>query len=233
MAKDNQVREEIHYERIGYFTYLGVSASAGCGVSCAAGSNYNGELKPGDRLMETSLAERMGVSRTPVREAIRKLELEGFVVMLPRKGAQVAQITRKDIGDVLEIRAVLEGLGVELAAKKMQAEDIEELKRINGEFASAIPTGDVAKLVELDTRFHDFIFTKADNERLQQIIGSLVEQVSRFRVTYLRKPTYHDAIAKEHEAIIRAIEGRDLEERGGVRWSISAISREKLSAVEE
>lgn len=140
MAKDNQVREEIHYERIGYFTYLGVSASAGCGVSCAAGSNYNGELKPGDRLMETSLAERMGVSRTPVREAIRKLELEGFVVMLPRKGAQVAQITRKDIGDVLEIRAVLEGLGVELAAKKMQAEDIEELKRINGEFASAIPT---------------------------------------------------------------------------------------------
>ena len=192
-----------------------------------------GELKPGDRLMETSLAERMGVSRTPVREAIRKLELEGFVVMLPRKGAQVAQITRKDIGDVLEIRAVLEGLGVELAAKKMQAEDIEELKRINGEFASAIPTGDVAKLVELDTRFHDFIFTKADDERLQQIIGSLVEQVSRFRVTYLRKPTYHDAIAKEHEAIIRAIEGRDLE--GARRCAVEHIrnQQEKLSAVEE
>ena len=168
-----------------------------------------GELKPGDRLMETPLAERMGVSRTPVREAIRKLELEGFVVMLPRKGAQVAQITRKDIGDVLEIRAVLEGLGVELAAKRMQSEDIEELKKINGEFASASPAGDVARLVELDTRFHDFIFTKADNEKLQQIIGSLVEQVSRFRVTYLRKPTYHDAIAKEHEAIIRAMESRD------------------------
>ena len=145
----------------------------------------------------------------------------------------MAQITRKDIGDVLEIRAVLEGLGVELAAKKMQAEDIEELKRINGEFASAIPTGDVAKLVELDTRFHDFIFTKADNERLQQIIGSLVEQVSRFRVTYLRKPTYHDAIAKEHEAIIRAIEGRDLE--GARRCAVEHIrnQQEKLSAVEE
>ena len=142
-------------------------------------------------------------------------------------------IKSKDIGDVLEIRAVLEGLGVELAAKKMQAEDIEELKRINGEFASAIPTGDVAKLVELDTRFHDFIFTKADNERLQQIIGSLVEQVSRFRVTYLRKPTYHDAIAKEHEAIIRAIEGRDLE--GARRCAVEHIrnQQEKLSAVEE
>lgn len=192
-----------------------------------------GELKPGDRLMETPLAERMGVSRTPVREAIRKLELEGFVVMLPRKGAQVAQITRKDIGDVLEIRAVLEGLGVELAAKRMQSEDIEELKKINGEFASAIPAGYVARLVELDTRFHDFIFTKADNEKLQQIIGSLVEQVSRFRVTYLRKPTYHDAIAKEHEAIIRAMESRDLEEARRCAVEHIRNQQEKLSAVEE
>lgn len=93
-----------------------------------------GKLKPGQRLMEVQLAEQLGVSRTPVREAIRKLELEGLVVMLPRKGAYVANMSLKDIMDVLEVRASLEGLAAYLAAERISDEDIKKLKDISEEF---------------------------------------------------------------------------------------------------
>ena len=78
-----------------------------------------GELKPGERLLEIALAERLGVSRTPVREAMRKLEQEGLVVMIPRRGAQVASITEKDLNDVLEVRITLENMAIEKACANM------------------------------------------------------------------------------------------------------------------
>ena len=84
-----------------------------------------GELKPGERLMEIALAEKLGVSRTPVREAMRKLELEGLVVMIPRRGAQVANITEKDLNDVLEVRMALENLSIENACARMTEEQLE------------------------------------------------------------------------------------------------------------
>ena len=93
------------------------------------GAIVEGRLKPGERLMEVQLAEQLGVSRTPVREAIRKLELEGLVVMLPRKGAYVANMSLKDLIDVLEIRASLEGLAASLAAERITDEDIKKFLR--------------------------------------------------------------------------------------------------------
>ena len=86
-----------------------------------------GELKPGERLMEIQLANKLGVSRTPIREAIRKLELEGLVLMIPRKGAEVAEITEKNMRDVLEVRKALEELAVQLACEKITEEEIEEM----------------------------------------------------------------------------------------------------------
>ena len=88
-----------------------------------------GELKPGERLMEIQLANKLGVSRTPIREAIRKLELEGLVLMIPRKGAEVAEITEKNMRDVLEVRKALEELAVQLACDKITKEEIEEMKK--------------------------------------------------------------------------------------------------------
>ena len=88
-----------------------------------------GKLGPGERLMEIQLAEEMGVSRTPVREAIRKLELEGLVVMIPRKGAYVAGLSLKDIADVFEIRRALEGLAAELASERATDEELEQMER--------------------------------------------------------------------------------------------------------
>mgnify|MGYP002733969358 FL=1 len=102
-----------------------------------------GKLSPGQRLMEVQLAEQLGVSRTPVREAIRKLELEGLVVMLPRKGAYVADISLKDLVDVLEIRASLEGLSASLAAERMHEDDIKKLEKIVQDFKEHASSGDV------------------------------------------------------------------------------------------
>ena len=93
-----------------------------------------GELKPGERLMEIQLANKLGVSRTPIREAIRKLELEGLVLMIPRKGAEVAEITEKNMRDVLEVRKALEELAVQLACEKITDEEIEEMKKAAEEF---------------------------------------------------------------------------------------------------
>ena len=93
-----------------------------------------GELQPGERLMEIQLAQRLGVSRTPVREAIRKLELEGLVLMIPRRGAEVAEITRQDLEDVLEVRMALEELAVKIACKRITQEQLEEIKRRSAEF---------------------------------------------------------------------------------------------------
>ena len=93
-----------------------------------------GELKPGERLMEIQLANKLGVSRTPIREAIRKLELEGLVLMIPRKGAEVAEITEKNMRDVLEVRKALEELAVQLASDNITKEEIEEMKKAAEDF---------------------------------------------------------------------------------------------------
>ena len=103
----------------------------------------DGNLKAGQRLMEVQLAEQLGVSRTPIREAIRKLELEGLVVMLPRKGAYVANMSFKDLIDVLEIRASLEGLAAYLAAERRSDEEIVALEKVAKEFETCVREADI------------------------------------------------------------------------------------------
>lgn len=164
-----------------------------------------GELAPGERLMEKQLAEKMGVSRTPIREAIRKLELEGLVVMIPRKGAEVAMITEQDIKDVLEVRAALEGLAVSLACEKMTEEDRENFLRVNKEFTEAAGKMDVETVIQKDVEFHDTIYGATRNEKLIQIINNLREQIYRFRVEYIRQMDDFSGLVKEHEEIVNSI----------------------------
>ena len=140
-----------------------------------------GEFAPGERLMEIALAERLGVSRTPVREAIRKLELEGLVVMIPRKGAEVARITEKDLKDVLDVRCALEELGASLAAERIDEEGKRNLKRALIAFEKAIELGDTAEIADKDMDFHDVIFDIVDNPRLTSIVNNLREQIYRYR----------------------------------------------------
>ena len=145
-----------------------------------------GEMEPGERLMEIQLAQKLGVSRTPIREAIRKLELEGLVIMIPRKGAEVAHITEKDMRDVLEVRCTLEELAVALACKNVTPERIMDLRAANKVFESAIVSKDVVNIVDADVQFHDTIYAMTDNDRLIQIINKLREQMYRYRLEHIR-----------------------------------------------
>ena len=171
----------------------------------------NGVLKPRERLMEIQLAEELGVSRTPIREALRKLELEGFIVMVPRKGAYVADISLKDVADVFEIRAALEALAAGLAAERMTDEELEEMERLLVEKVEAISSNDMDKLVDVDTKFHEAIYRASRNQRLFAIINNLREQIQRFRSTSLSYPGRMQQSMQEHRDIVEAIQSRDVQ----------------------
>ena len=170
-----------------------------------------GRLKPGERLMEMQLADEMGVSRTPVREAIRKLELEGFVVMIPRKGAYVSGISVKDIVEVFEVRAALEAMAAGLAAERITDIELEELERALVQITEVSDKDDFEAIVETDTNFHDLIYRACRNERLVQIITHLKEQIQRFRTTSLAQPGRLRDAQSEHRSIVEAISERNVE----------------------
>ncbi|MHB8983833.1 MAG: GntR family transcriptional regulator, partial [Carboxydocellales bacterium] len=171
----------------------------------------NGHLKPGERMMEIQLADEMGVSRTPVREAIRKLELEGFVVMIPRKGAYVAGISLKDIADVFEIRAALESLAAALAAERITEEELEALERSLVKVAECTEANDLEALITVDTDFHDILYKASRNERLVQIVSNLREQIQRFRMTSLSQPGRMKDAMEEHRKLVEALSERNIE----------------------
>ena len=173
-----------------------------------------GEFAPGERLMEISLAERLGVSRTPVREAIRKLELEGLVVMIPRRGAEVARITEAGLKEVLEVRCAIEELAVELACKRSDKASLEQLKEAHQKFVDAVERGDTLEITNLDEAFHECIFAMSHNKRLVQVVHNLKEQMFRYRMEYVKDVSYHKELIREHEKLLHAIcKGQEEEAR--------------------
>lgn len=170
-----------------------------------------GELEPGEHLMEVKLADKLGVSRTPVREAIRKLELEGLVVMTPRRSAEVAKITKEDLIDVLEVRKVLEGLAIELSCKNRSEEDIIKLKENLKSFKLYINKNSVTEIATTDVQFHEIIYNSTGNRRLNQILYNLREQMYRYRLEYIKDRQTRKNLILEHDEIIQSIEERNVE----------------------
>ena len=159
-----------------------------------------GKLVPGERLMENQLAEKLGVSRTPVREALRMLELENLVELVPRKGAQVLDMTEKDIVNILEIRSALEGLATSLACKK------------------------------IDEDFHDVIFQATENDKLIQMFRNLRIQLYRYRMAQAKNDNSMSTIVAHHRSILRALENHDSEEgaavaQGHIKYQTESILR--------
>ncbi len=171
-----------------------------------------GELKPGERLMEIHLANKLGVSRTPIREAIRKLELEGLVTMIPRRGAEVAQITEKSMNDVLEVRRSMDALCVELACERITEEALQELDSACDAFAEAVETKDIRRIAQADVALHDIIVQATGNLRLVQLINNLSEQMYRYRFEYLKDISRHQSLIQEHRMIFEGIKARNKEE---------------------
>lgn len=170
-----------------------------------------GEFLPGERLMEVSLANRLGVSRTPVREAIRKLELEGLVVMVPRRGAQVASITISDLKDVLEVRCELEEFAAKLACERITELEKTTLKEATEAFENAIKKKDLKLIAEMDVKFHDVIFDATKNRRLLQMVNNLREQMYRYRIEYIKDFDYHETLVNEHRKIMESIISGDID----------------------
>ena len=168
-----------------------------------------GNIKPGERLMEIQLSQQLGVSRTPVREAIRMLELEGLVNMTPRKGAAVAAISEKSLRDVLEVRCSLEELSVRLACERMSWDQFEQLRMANVKFAQTAEGEDITEIAKTDEAYHDIIYYSTNNDKLILLLNQLREQMYRYRVEHIKIKERRSMLIREHQEIIDALRERD------------------------
>ena len=164
-----------------------------------------GSIIPGTRMMEVELAEEMGVSRTPIREAIRKLEKEGLVTIEPRRGAYASMISTDDMVEILEVRQDLEGLAAYFAANRMTDGQMEELRQVSDNYNDAVKRGNMEDMIKYDTRFHHIIVESCHNKILVQMIEQLQELVLRFRYIYYDNFRRAEKMPEEHKAIIAAI----------------------------
>lgn len=173
-----------------------------------------GNLRPGDRLLEEHLSERMGVSRTPIREAIRKLELEGLVNMVPRCGASVASINASKVKDVLEVRGALDELAIRLACDHITEDQIQRLNEAKLRFENTT-TGSsiasIARIVDADIKFHDIIIEASGNEKLVQMMTNLSESIYRYRYECLKDSNIYEELIEEHREMYESIVAKDIE----------------------
>lgn len=164
-----------------------------------------GQIVPGTRMMEVEMAEEMGVSRTPIREAIRKLEKEGLVTIEPRKGAYASQISTKDMVDILEVRQNMEGLAAYYAALRMTDEQKAKLSEISEAYNKAVIENNTPDMIKFDTAFHHLIVEGSGNKMLVHMIEQLQELVLRFRYLYYDDFKRAEKMPREHKVIYDAI----------------------------
>lgn len=170
----------------------------------------DGVLKPGQRLMEIQYAQKLGVSRTPFREAVRRLEIEGLVTVLPRRGAHVSTLSGKDISNVLDIRGALDMLAAGLFVINKTSSDIVCLKEIESAFENAAQQNDIKGQIANDVKFHEYIYSKSGNDKLISLYSGFKDQLYRYRALYLKEEGYTSLIAKEHNQLIEAFENDNI-----------------------
>ena len=173
-------------------------------------SIVTGALKPGERLMEIKLANEMGVSRTPVREAIRKLQVEGLVIMNARRGAIVAPINEQDLKELLEIRKALESLACRLVSVRASADELEELRGINKKMEQAVAACDISLITEYDVAFHERITELARNSHLTQMLDQIKEHLYRYRLAFIKELGNRNVLVEEHNRILDAMAAGDV-----------------------
>lgn len=168
-----------------------------------------GSLKPGERVSEPELAERFGISRTPIREAFRQLESEGYLQVIPRKGAVVASLSERDIEEFYAIKILLEGFAARMAAEKLTEKDIERLESINERLAKIAKDGDVKNFFRVHNEFHEVFIKAAGNEKLYEMINHLVMRFKRLRLASLSQPGRMEVSVEEHRNMIEAFKKHD------------------------
>ena len=165
-------------------------------------------LKAGEQLAESEVAEHFGISRTPVREAFRQLESEGFLTVAPRRGAVVRAITEKDVLEFYAIKGILEGYAARLATEKLSDHDILKMEELNNELRQCAEKGDAIACYRVHNEFHAVFVRACGNERLYQLVKTLVQQFQRYRLSLSVMGKLKTAI-EQHRAIVKAFEARD------------------------
>lgn len=171
-------------------------------------------LKPGTKLLEVKIAKQMGVSRTPIREAIRELAAEGFVKIIPNQGVIVSIASIEDTQEVLQIRSVLEGLAARLATKVINGEEIKELEKYIEQMEYYANKDNALAFSKIDVEFHELILNICGNNRLIQIRKNLSDQAHRYRIRSLSIPGRLKHSLKEHQEIVKALKRKDSEQAG-------------------
>lgn len=164
-----------------------------------------GEIAPGTRMMEVELADVMGVSRTPVREAIRKLEKEGLVTIEPRKGAYASNISIKDMVDVLEVRQGLEAMAASIASGRITETQKEALLSVVEKYSVAVDSENIEEMIKYDEDFHSMIISISGNKTLMQVFSTVQELALRFRYIYYDDFNRYENMPREHQRIEEAI----------------------------
>jgi len=170
-----------------------------------------GNFKPGEKLLESKIAEQLGVSRTPVREALQKMAAEGFVKMEPNLGIVVHEFSLEDLKEVLLIRRVLEGLAASIAADKMNQEEISQLEKNIEETNYCVIKNDVMTYNKFNTKFHYLLFQFSRNKRLIKLNSHLVSPEHRFQIRALTIPGRLKYYLEEHRKILAALKRKDAE----------------------
>jgi DNA-binding GntR family transcriptional regulator len=168
-----------------------------------------GDFSPGNRLVESRIAEAMGISRTPVREAIHKLEREGLIRKLPRGGFSVSNLTHEEIEETFGIRSVLESYAARLAAIKHQRQELEPLEKKIEEFQYHLNRGEMEALLQINTEFHALLYAMSRSPRLIKMINDLQDQIYRFRRIILKIEMMAKTSNDDHRQMLRAMKKRD------------------------
>ena len=168
-----------------------------------------GDFSPGNRLVESRIAEALGISRTPVREAIHKLEREGLIQKLPRGGFSVSSLTHEEIEETFGIRGVLESYAARLAAIKHQRQELEPLEEKIEEFQYHLNCGEMEALLQINTEFHTLLYAMSRSPRLIKMINDLQDQIYRFRRIILKIEMMAKTSNDDHRQMLRAMKRRD------------------------
>ncbi len=168
-----------------------------------------GTLKPGEKVAEPELAERFGISRTPIREAFRQLESEGYLTVIPRKGAVVAALSEQDVQEFYAIKSTLEGYAAELAASRLSEKELEKLETINERLKQLAEEGDVKAFFRVHNEFHDLFVKAAGNSKLHELIQHLGMKFNRLRMASLSVEGRMGISVAEHERLIEAFRNQD------------------------
>jgi DNA-binding GntR family transcriptional regulator len=178
-------------------------------VSSLRDSIIRGELRAGQKLTEPELADKLGISRTPIREAFRQLESEGFLTVIPRRGAVVSTLTRQEIEEFYEIKSLLEGYAARVAASRITKKDIDKLRKINKQLEDLAEGDDVEAFFRKNNEFHNTFIALCGNEKLLDIRNTLVRRFLRYRLQALSVPGRFMESVKQHKVIIRAFVKKD------------------------